>query len=92
MLRPGRLTEIKKSIQAAIDKARADKDLSSWVDGHLFYFIDAEKLRESTEPLPRFQELFKRAGWLIPQVLSLRDILRGRIKDTVVVSHLTSIH
>ena len=92
MLRPGRLTEIKKSIRAAIHKARADKDLSSWLDGHLFYFIDAEKLRESTEPLPKFQELLKRAGWLIPQVLGLGDILGGRITDTVVVSRLTSIH
>jgi len=78
---------MKKTIQAAIKKAREDKDLSSWLEGHTFYFVDAAKLRESTEKLQRFQELFKRAGWLIPQVLSLRDILSGRIEDTVVVSY-----
>jgi len=84
MLQPASFTQIKAVIMQDIQTARETLDLKT--DGHTFFFLNVQKLLEC-QRLPNFQDLFKMSGWLVEEVVSVKDILSGRRADLGVLSY-----
>jgi len=72
---------------------QATETVASISGGHDFFFVLASKLKSSSGPLPRFQDL-QGTGWLVTSRVSIHNVVDGSMRSAAAVSHvwLTTEH